>query len=263
MRRVLVVAAACGGCALVTDLGSLAGDGGAPDASSDAASDGATEASPYFCLDASHTFCDTFDRPPPAEQGWTSSSSNQGTLSLFPDAAVSQPSSLAAFVLPDAGTAYLAELLPTASTFVHVGIDVNLEGSTNGSGPEVDLVQLQWSVPPLGPDGGACTAYGFFVVRDSTGPVVLQETYAGCASNKNHTFPLFGMSFHHVDVDVTFAAPGSVMVKFDGTPLQGFPIVPVVPPSTSTLSLRVGALGSRSLPSPWTLLYDNVVVDVQ
>jgi len=99
-------------------------------------------------------------------------------------------------------------------------------------------------------------------VRDSTGPIVLQETYAGCASNKNTPLPKFNVGWHHVDLDVTFANGGSVSVAFDGTPI-GAPITPAAPPSPSTLTLKVGGVSSRSLPAEWTVLFDDVVADVK
>jgi hypothetical protein len=258
------IATVCASCALFPELGSLSG--GENDATSDAPIDVAGDVSidaeagapANFCLDASHTFCDTFDRPPPVAQGWTQSLLLQGTLDLL-DAGISLPNALEAVLEPDAGKAFLSELLPTATSSVHLGFWLSMDGTTKDAGPEVDLAHIEWNVPPG--DAG-CTTYGFYIVRDSTGPVVLQETYAGCASNKNTPLPKFNIGWHHVDLDVDYANGGSVTVLFDGTSI-GPPIKPVAPPSQSTLTLRIGGVSSRSLPAEWKVLFDDVVADVK
>jgi len=260
--RWLLGIAACASCGLFPDLADLTAHGvdASNDVSSDVIGDAPADAGPLpnFCLDASHTFCDTFDRPPPVTQGWTQSILDMGALDLR-DAGISPPNALAAVLEPDAGKAFLSQLLPTATSSVHLGFWLNIDGTTKDAGPEVDLAHVEWNVPPA--DAG-CTTYGFYIVRDSTGPIVLQETYAGCASNKNTSLPKLNVGWHHIDLDVGFANGGSVSVSFDGTPI-GAPITPAAPPTPSTLTLKVGGVSSRSLPAEWTVLFDDVIADVQ
>src|SRR6478672_8758967 len=102
-RGLFGIATVCASCALFPDLGSLSGGGNdaTSDSPFDAAGDAPTDVGANFCLDASHTFCDTFDRPPPAAQGWTQSFLSQGTLDLL-DAGLSPPNALGAVLEPDA-----------------------------------------------------------------------------------------------------------------------------------------------------------------
>jgi hypothetical protein len=203
-----------------------------------------------------HTFCDDFDRAGPVEAGWTAIETTGGTLALDPAVAVSAPNGLLATVpFPLSGDVFLGEALPAITQSVHLTFDLDLEATTPGA--EMDLVQLRWTDP------APCTAFGYFFVRDSTGPLVMQETYGDCGTaNQNDDLPAAD-GFHHVDLVVTAGAVGTaaLQVAIDGTVVVDKQVDHAIPPSP--LELRLGCPGTRDTTAEWRVRYDNVVVDVR
>ena len=215
------------------------------------------DAAPGTCA---HTFCDDFDRPGPLEAGWDSvANTGAATLALATDASVSAPQSfLLSLPAPQLEGGFLVKQLPTATTSARIAFRVGY-ASTNLGTAEVDLVQLQWDTRPT-----TCTSFGYYLVRDGTGPFDLQETYGGCGGNANTALPDLGNSgFHSVVMLVTFGAIGTarVRVEIDGNLAVDKPTSHAIDPSS--LTLRLGGGASRNMTAPWQIRYDDVIVDLQ
>lgn len=95
-------------------------------------------------------------------------------------------------------------------TTVRATIDLQLGYASATSGTaEIDLVRLKWRTLPAG-----CTSFGYFLVRDGTGPFNLQETYGGCGGNVNNVLSnLDNTGFHRVQLDITFGGIGSARAR--------------------------------------------------
>jgi hypothetical protein len=207
---------------------------------------------PVRCGGALHTFCDDFDRASPAADGWLQSVTTGGTLELSMEGAVSPPKSLhSSLRFPLTGVTYLATQV-SAQTSAHVELDVQLEATDVGG--EVDLVALLWLTPPA-----PCTSFGYILVRDRTGIMVMQETYVGCGGNldDNLTVPA---GVHHIAFDLAFAA-SHLTVSIDGVMQVDKTVSHAIP--AGALELRVGMPGAQDTTAPWEVSYDNVVVDTQ
>jgi len=237
MRVWLLALAGCG----------RVGFGASPDASPDAAPS------------CGHTFCDDFARTAPLEGPWDSAMLLGGSLSLDGDRLLAQAAG-------NLDRAFLLKLLPLASTSIHFEADIKLETGMDG---EIDLVQLHWhDLPAFCTAGGA---FGYFLVRDSTGKMEIQETYVGCngAGNKNDvipvtTFPPSGPDVaHHVQIDVMLGAVNSAHVRVQVDALLGVDATissyDVLP---STIELHLGVPGVSAPTAPWAIHFDNVVVDI-
>lgn len=74
----------------------------------------------------------------------------------------------------------LRRAFPFASVSATVQLQMRYASTTPGSA-EIDLVRLKWRTLPTG-----CTSFGYFLVRDGTGPFNLQETFVGCEFNVNN-----------------------------------------------------------------------------
>ena len=206
-----------------------------------------------------HTFCDNFDRSTPVGAPWTAADTSGGTLVLDPSVRVSAPNGLLVDVpFPLTGAVYLTEALPRADISIHVELDLDLE-QTDATA-EIDLVQVLW-VPPPAP----CDAFGYFFVRDDTGPLELQETFVNCgAASSNDTFPFgVGNGFHHLALDIQLGALGTaaLQVQVDGASVVDKLADRDVP--ASALELRLGAPGTRTTSVAWRIRYDNVIVDLR
>jgi hypothetical protein len=206
-----------------------------------------------------HTFCDDFDRTTPPVTGWSSDVASDGTLVIDDTTSVSAPSSLRVDApLPGPASMFLVEDLPgMASAAIHV--EFELAVGQRDDGAEVDLMQLTWLPAPP-----PCTLFGYFIVKDDTGPMELQETFSGCgAANSNDTFP-FGIAdgFHHVAIDISLGAQAATRlhVAIDGTTVVDKPADRDVP--ASALELRLGE-GTRTPSVEWIVHYDDVIVDLE
>ncbi len=203
------------------------------------------DAPPVGCQ---HTFCDDFDRADGLADGWTSSVG--GDLSL-------EAGALRVAFPPTAGDSEYLELdlAPVAQTSARYAFDMELE--TTDTTAETDLAALEWLAPPPG-----CSALGFYIVRTRafTPPMlVLQETYAGCATNIDDPIPA-PPGFHRYEVDVVFGSTGHVTVTVDG--VVAVDRVPAAPVPASQLSFRLGAPNIQDAEQPWLIHYDNLAIDL-
>ena len=208
--------------------------------------DAAGDAPPVGCQ---HTFCDDFDRATGLADGWTSSAGS--------DLSLDQGSLRVAFPPTVADSEYLEiDLAPVAQTSARYAFDMDLE--TTDMTAETDLATLAWLTPPPG-----CTVLGFFIVRTRafTPPMlVLQETYAGCASNIDDPIPA-PPGFHHYEVDVAFGSTGHVTVLVDG--VVAVDRVPAAAVPASQLTFRLGAPSIQDAEQPWLIHYDNLAIDLE
>jgi hypothetical protein len=203
-----------------------------------------------------HTFCDDFERT--SVQGdWTSSVVTGGTLSIDNGVLVAD---LAA---PTNGLVFLSKDLDVVATSsIHLEVDVEFTAGTDG---EIDLVQIRWLDLP-----GTCTGFGYFLVRDQTGPVVIQETYVNCggpASNNDNlaSFPSTAPSgVQHVAIDVTLGDLGVAHIRTQiGNTLDLDKQLTSYAVPASHLNLQLGTPGDISATAPWQVRYDNFVIDVR
>jgi hypothetical protein len=203
-----------------------------------------------------HTFCDDFARTTPVVGGWDNAVIGAGGMSsLLGD-------QLRVQLFNTGDSAFLEKSFPRTTTQVSVGFSVSYTSAAAGIA-EVDLVQLEWQMPPTMPN--ICTRYGFYLVRNGSpgGQFDLQETYSGCGANVDTAIVnLDNTGPHDVKLVVTIGPPTTVRVDIDGTPMLPT-MMAAHPASASTLKLRLGAGVSRDLGPAWDLRYDDVYVDVQ
>jgi hypothetical protein len=220
-------------------------------------------------FDCGHTFCDDFDRSGPPEAGWDMITMSTGTMALVSDTSVSGPQSLLVTIPTDGttltGNAFLHKQLPMTTTkaVVHLQLQYSTAMTMN---TEADFLALQWDTLPPG-----CTSFGYYLVRDGTGPFNLQETYgdAGtggvCAggSVQNYNLDLDNTAmFNDVTMEVTFGAMGTAWLKLT---INGSVVVDKMathPIDPSTLTLQLGGGISRNGLAPWTIRVDELTVDL-
>ncbi len=199
------------------------------------------------------TFCDDFDRPPPAGTGWdlTNTSAN-GTVVI-----TSMGTLLV--TLPASGDgAFLVKNLPAVTSSVRVAFRIKYTSSAPGIA-EVDLVQLRWTTPAAG-----CTSQGFYLVRDSTGPFDLQETYAGCGANVNTALvDLANNGFHSVAMTITIGALGTAHIQGAIDAAISFDVMAAHPIPSSTMQLSLGGGAVRDVTTVFSIEYDDLSIQVQ
>lgn len=203
--------------------------------------------------DCSETFCDDFNRDPPLEKGWTALSNSIGALP-----SLTNEEFQLGLPAPNLENGFLEKQFATATTSARVAFRIGY-ASANPGIAEIDLVQLKWDTLPA-----PCTSFGYFLVRDGTGPFDLQETYNNCGGNENT--PLGNRDntgMHDVVLYVTFGAMGTarVRVDIDGATLVDKLTSHAIAPST--LTLRMGGGAVRDMAAPWLIRYDEVRVLVQ
>jgi hypothetical protein len=209
-----------------------------------------------------HTFCDNFDRPGPVEAGWDAViNTGNAVLSLVTTTSVSPPQS---YDLHHPGTSleqgFLAKALPTSTSSVVVKLQLAYETS-NVNDAEIDMLRVKWDAPAAG-----CSDFGYFLVRDGTKQLNLQETYGGvaCGANEQNYSPdLPNTGWHAAVMTVTLGAVGTARIKLE---LDGLTIVDhttshAIP--ASTLHFELGAGSERNIVAPWDFRYDDLTVDVQ
>lgn len=201
-----------------------------------------------------HTFCDDFARTAPVVGPWDTQMLLGGTLGL-------EQEQLVADIAAAGDRAFLVKQLPQAATSVHVEADVEFASGATG---EIDLIQIHWvDLPP------PCTSFGYFLVRDRTGVVEMQETYGSCggSGNLNDLMPSFPPSApsgqHHVTIDVTLGAAGTAHLRaqVDATADVDQAITAYDVPA-SRIEIHLGEPGASNN-GAWSIHYDNVVVDLQ
>jgi len=269
MFRRLVLLASLSGCGLFPDLSLLSGeDAGGSDAMSDATSDVSTfdvtsDAPPSDAgLDVKkspcsqpHTFCDDFDDGSLGAT-WDKSDNTGGGILSQSTNAVSPPYAFQAQVPGGGGhpDAILQEYL-AAAQHVHYECDIVIMGSQS-TNMEIDY--FDFAFQPAG------YSYGNFNLEQLNPGATLEEisrpTGADASAYNDDNFNLVLSSWKHVVVDIDFAK-STFTLAVDGVTIDAMSMKPVLASSVSTLG--VGVTYSGGLTAPWTVLIDNVVVDLQ
>lgn len=211
-------------------------------------------------LSCGHTFCDDFDRTTPLETGWDRIDNTGNAVLSLDDSDPVDGFFLLQLPSPDLEGGFLVKQLPAPTATGSVRIAFDLEYSSDDpSVAEIDLVQLQWDILPM-----TCTSFGFFLVRDGTGPFNLQETYGGCGGNENTPMEdIDNEPPRRVEMTLTLGAVGTAQIRVD---LDGKNVIDklvshaVLP---SPLTLRLGGGAVRDVMAEWKIAYDNLEVDVQ
>ena len=220
---------------------------GAPGTLGDALADDAGDAP------CAYTFCDNFNRSGPPNEGWDVmglAGTGQATL---------VNGQFVATLSATSDSVYLVRQVPAPTTSVVIGMKIGYAATDVGTNCEIDLARLSWNM-------GTCMPFGFYLVRDGTGPFNLQETNrnAGCTGNRNNYYGNNDSTgLHDVKLTVTLGAANvaTAVMEIDGVPRA--PITMVQAVIVSTLRFEIGAVAVRNLASPWTITYEDVYIDVQ
>lgn len=215
-----------------------------------------TQARPCATL---HTFCDDFDRPPPVVGDWDMAVAQIGTLTLDATRARSAPQSLLVTVPPHAGGSVLELGLGLSSIGSRLSFSFDLAIEESELAPEIDLVQVVWTMPPIGCGPG----YGMYLVkRAETRGVAVQETWIGCGGVIYHSTPDVDAEFHHYEL-VIDTITDDVRLLRDETTIADITATMDLP-ADAAISIRAGAPSTvDGVGTTWQLRYDNVVVDVE
>lgn len=200
-----------------------------------------------------HTFCDDFERTGPLEEGWDSA-----TNSGLAMPAIDNGQYLVQLPGTSLEGAWLEKQLPKVTASIVVHVRLGWDSPTPGAA-EVDLVQLQWLALP-----GTCTSFGYYLVRDGTGPFNLQETYGGCGGNEqNYLSSLDNSGLHEAVMTVTLGEVGTarIVLELDGATVVDRMTSHAI--AESELLLRVGGGASRDVVAPWDIRFDDLYVDVR
>jgi hypothetical protein len=200
------------------------------------------------------TFCDSFERNGNIADGWT----NTETTGMVE---VSLIGGALNVTLDQTGEAYFLEkALAPAATRVRVRMKLGYSTTNAGTNCELDLVALAW------PTGACSNPFGFYIVRDGSDQLTLQETNgnATCTGNRDNFVPELTSGLHDVELIVTTGAVGvaRVRLKVDETTLVDRNTLQAVPTASASL-LRLGGVIVRNGAGTWTITYDDVEVDVQ
>lgn len=223
------------------------------DAGSDSATigDDATDASPDGLLSTCPTFCDDFNDGDTSP--WNTQTGGTGT-------AVVTNGRLVVTLSATSDTYFLQTQLPAPTTSVSISMKIGWTVSDAGTDCELDLVALNWNM------GSCAVPYGFYLVRDGTGPFNVQETNgnAGCNGNRNNPLQnLDNTGLHDVKLTLLLGAANVARVQLDVDGANVLDRATLQPVPSSTLELKVGGVAIRNVASPWTITYDDIVVDVQ
>lgn len=203
-----------------------------------------------------HTFCDDFERAGLIEEGWgLKLATGTATVDFIETTSKSLGVTLPMTAIE---AALLRKNVGAATTRATLQLRMGYASTTPGTA-EIDLVRLQWNTLPTG-----CSSFGYFLVRDGTGPFNLQETYGGCGGNVNDLLMnLDNTGMHAVKVDVTFGAIGTarITLAIDGTTVVDQATSHAIEPSEITL--EIGGDAVRNMAAPWTFMYDDMLVDLQ
>jgi hypothetical protein len=249
---------------LFPDLGSLSGDdAGGSDATADVTTDAISDAGPTDApLDVKkspcavqHTFCDDFDD---GSLGATWDKTNNGaggTLSQSTNA-VSPPYAFQAQVPGGAGQPYaLLQKYLSAGQHVHYECDIIIIGAQS---TKMELDYFDFAFKPSG-----YTTGNFNLERLNPGGAVEQISRATTADADTYNDDTIGeelTSWKHLVVDIDFAK-STFTLAVDGATVDAMSMKPPLASAQSTLG--VGITYTGGLQSAWSVLIDNVVVDVQ
>lgn len=206
-----------------------------------------------------HTFCDDFDRPPPVVGDWDTELAQIGTLTLDASRARSAPQSLLVTVPPHAGGSVLALGLGLSSIGSRLSFSFDLALEESELAPEIDLVQVVWTVPPVGCGPG----FGVYLVKQAeTRGVAVQETASQCGGLIYHSTPDVDTEFHHYQL-VIDTITDDVRLLRDETTIVGIAAAMDLP-ADAAISIRVGAPSTvDGVGTTWQLRYDDIVMDVE
>jgi len=272
MRRVLalLLVSSC----LFPDLGPLSGDdAGGADATTDATKDVAldvtndvakTDGAPSDAgadvktspCAVKHTFCDDFDDGGLGATWDNTNNGAGGTLSQTTNA-VSAPYAFQAQVPGGGGHpwASLEKSFP-ASSHVHFECDMMIVGAQS-TNMEIDYFDFAFK-----PSG---YSYGDFnIERDNPGGTVeeiSQATTADASTYNDDTITEELTTWKHLVVDIDFTK-NTFTVAVDGATIDAMSMKPVLASAAATLGIGVTYVGGLTT-GPWSVLVDNVVVDLQ
>jgi hypothetical protein len=264
MLRRLVVLASVSACGLFPDLGPLSGgDAGASDAAFDVTNDATNDAPPSDAgpdvktspCAAKHTFCDDFDDGALGATWDYPNNGLGGTLSQSTNA-VTPPYAFQAQVPGDAGHPYamLQKYLP-ASTHVHFECDLMIIGSQSA---QMEVDYFDFAFKPSG------YVYGDFNLEQlNPGGTVEQIARTTADAGNTYNDDNFASDFttwKHIVVDIDYAKSTFTFIV-DGTTVDAMSMKPPLASAQATLGVGITYVGG--LTAPWTVLVDNVVVDLQ
>ena len=234
----------------------------------------ADDAGPHFCASVDASFCADFDESAltsgwPIPSTWTLAQVMSGTVMQDPSQALSAPYSLVA-----TGTDFNGQNPPYALLAKSFGIpnrahvEFDMRASTPPTGNFDSILELQlWDDPQC---GELITLDG---QNDGLGNVQLQTSEYKCFGGSNQSTPIgsvaLGGSWQHIVVDATFVFPdagasdaavssGTLTIRI-GSPTSPPIFQGPIQPINSPLHVAVGVDGW----GPWTVNFDNVVMDVQ
>lgn len=266
MLRRLSLLAFVSACGLFPDVGSLSGDAGGSDATndvtttSDATPDVTTDAPTDAGLDVKkspcaqqHTFCDDFDDGSLGAT-WDKPNSSGGTLSQTTNA-ISPPYAFQAQVSGSGHPYALLEKYLPASQHVHYECDMIILGAQS-SGMEVDYFDFGFA--PAG------YTYGNFNMErlDDAGDIEQISKANGADAEAYHDDSIGEAftSWKHLVIDIDFAKD-TFTASVDGATIDAMTMTPPFTAASSTLS--VGITYTGGITTQWTVIIDNVVVDLQ
>lgn len=243
-NRFVAIALAFAGC------GRIGFDSLAPSVdAADASTDGVVSASP--CSSA-HAFCDDFDRSGGLGP-WNALVTGTGSLDVVAQGRIS-PGALR-MSLPSQpsgeGPALVATISGTGIDETRVAFDVRFD-QIEADG-EVDLLHFRW--PPIPP----CTAFGMYFVKTTSNTMALQETYQDCFGVQYHDVGAVDANWHHYELFVQYSTQ-KIRVLRDGVEMLSTQSVMPLPIAQHSMNLG-GPFVVTPLSTPWTISFDDVVVD--
>jgi hypothetical protein len=198
------------------------------------------------------TFCGDFTGGP-IVTGWD----NQLVMN---GASATEQGGALVVTLPATGAElFLEKQLPAPTTSIEIKVRMRYSTTNAGTDCELDLVALNWQMGTCG------LPFGYYFVRDGTGPFNLQETNGNtsCANRQNYDINRDSSGPHDYRMLITLGAAGVARVRLDidQTMVVDHPAAQMVP--SSTLLFRLGGVAIRNAAAPWTIEYESLQIDVQ
>ena len=271
MRRVLalLLVSSC----LFPDLGPLSGDdAGGSDATTDATKDVALDVTNDVAVDAppsdagpdvkkspcaqQHTFCDDFDDGGLGATWDYTNNGGGGTLSQTTNA-VSAPYALLTQVPGGGGHPYASlEKKLAASAHVHFECDMMIMGSQS-TNMEIDYFDFAFK-----PSG---YSYGDFNLERNnpggTSEEISQATTADASTYNDDSLTEELTTWKHLVVDIDYTK-STFSVAVDGATIDAMSMKPPLASAAASLGIGVTYAGGLTT-GPWSVLVDNVVIDLQ
>lgn len=153
---------------------------------------------------------------------------------------------------------FAVKTFPGVTSRFVLSFDLEYTAATPGEA-EIDFIQVRWAAPPA-----PCTELWQAIVRDSTGPLSLQETYPGCGGNTTTaagSYENTGSHSYVLAIELGAAGAGRVQLDVDG--VREVDVIPAVEMPAGDLTVLFGAGAVRDVVSAYELRYDNVTVEVE